>query len=135
MTPSPSMDDRLKQAFLIVAFATVSSIAVGYGVSPRWFAQTFLGVSEPGIDFSHILRAVMGLYLGLGMFWLTAAFKPQYRNIALVTLMIFCGGLVSGRLLSLLVDGMPSTLLLIYIGIELSVLPCAYWLLQRPDTH
>lgn len=130
MSISTALSTRLKQTLLILASCTVASIALGYGVSPRWFAQTFLGVSELDINFAHILRAVMGLYLGLATFWLVGACKQQYRNVALVILMIFSGGLVLGRILSFLVDGQPSVLLQFYAGIELAVLPCVYWLLR-----
>jgi hypothetical protein len=56
----------LKKGFLIVAFGMVSVIALLYGINPHWFAQTFLGVSDLSVDFAHILRAVMCLYLALG---------------------------------------------------------------------
>jgi hypothetical protein len=135
MNVSTSMDSKLKQALLILASLTVMTIALCYGVSPRWFAQTFLGVSELDINFAHILRAVMCLYLGLAMFWLVGAFNKQYRNVALVILMIFSGGLLLGRVLSFLVDGQPSTLLQFYAGIELAVLPFAYWLLRRREAE
>lgn len=54
----------------MLAFTTVSIIPLLYGISPLWFARTFLDVNEVSVDFAHILRAVMCLYLGLGLFWL-----------------------------------------------------------------
>lgn len=133
MSISTSLRETLTQLLLICAAATVAIIALCYGVNPRWFAQTFLGISELSLNVAHILRAVMGLYLGLSLFWLVCAFKKHYRAIALVVLMIFSGGLLVGRILSFLADGPPSNLLLFYAGIELAVLPVAYWLLQGPE--
>jgi Na+-driven multidrug efflux pump len=59
---------KIKKYFLIFAFVAVSIIALLYGVSPQWFARTFLDVPEIALDFAHILRAVMCLYLALGLF-------------------------------------------------------------------
>ena len=124
---------NIKKAYLILAFSSVSVIALLYGVAPEWFAQTFLGLPQLGRDFAHILRAMAGLYLVLGSFWLYAAFKPHLRNIAVVTTAIFAGGLAAGRVLSLALDGQPSPLLLFYLAIELALLPLAVWVIRRTE--
>jgi hypothetical protein len=71
---------KIKKCFLIIAFVAVSAIALLYGVSPHWFAQTFLNVPEIPLDFAHILRAVMCLYLALGLFWLFSAFNDKPKR-------------------------------------------------------
>jgi hypothetical protein len=124
---------RLKQAFLIFAFVAVSIIALLYGVSPDWFARTFLDVNDLDADLAHILRAVMGLYLALGLFWLYAAFDPRFRDAAILTTVIFCAGLVSGRLISLVVDGRPAPLLLLYVAMEFALVPIGLWVFKQPD--
>ena len=124
---------NIKKYFLILAFCSVAVIALLYGVAPRWFAATFLGVQKLELDFAHIFRAVMGLYLALGCFWLYAAFDARYRNPAILTTAIFAGGLVAGRLLSLVLDGRPSSLLVFYVVVELTLVPVAIWVFRRPD--
>lgn len=124
---------QIKKYFLIFAFVAVGAIALLYGVSPAWFAQTFLGVAPLDASLAHILRAVMGLYLALGLFWLYAAFHDGYRNVAVLTTVIFCAGLVSGRLVSLLVDGRPAPLLLLYVFMEFALVPLGLWLWSRRD--
>ena len=123
----------IKKYFLIFAFVAVSIIALLYGVSPNWFAQTFLNVPVIPLDFAHILRAVMGLYLGLGLFWLFSAFNNSYQNAAVLTTVIFAGGLVSGRLVSLLADGRPSPVLVVYIALELILVPIGVWVFRLPE--
>jgi len=123
----------MKKSFLILAFAIVSIIALLYGISPTWFAHTFLGVNELSVNFAHILRAVMCLYLGLGLFWLCAAFSDKHRNTAVLTTIIFAGGLVIGRIVSVIADGQPSPLLMIYGVLEITLIPVAYWIFTRPD--
>jgi hypothetical protein len=123
----------IKQYYLLFAFAAVTVIALLYGVSPRWFANTFLDVPEIPLDFAHILRAVMCLYLALGLFWLFSAFSDKYRNTAILTTIIFAGGLVLGRILSLFTDGQPSPILLLYIAMEFALVPIASWIFKLPD--
>lgn len=123
----------IKKIYLIFAFVAVSVIALLYGVSPQWFASAFLGVSDLDANVAHILRAVMGLYLALGLFWLYAAFHGAYRDAAILTTILFCAGLVSGRLISLLAEGRPAPLLLLYVFMEFALVPIGYWVWRRPD--
>lgn len=123
----------IKKYFLIFAFSAVAIIALLYGVSPQWFMQTFLDTSEYSLDIAHILRAVMGLYLSLGLFWLYAAFNDSYRNVAVLTTMLFSGGLVMGRMISLFADGQPSGILTLYVVMEFILVPVAYWVFKLPN--
>ena len=124
---------NLKRNFLIFAFVAVTPIALAYGVSPDWFASTFLGIEALDTNIAHILRAIMGLYLALGLFWLYAAFNKAYRNAALLTVVLFTGGLAIGRLISYFADGQPQPLLILYIGLELVLAPIAYWVFRLPE--
>lgn len=123
---------QIKKAFLILAFVTVTIIALLYGISPTWFAGTFLGVTDLSVNFSHILRALMCLYLALGCFWLFSAFSAKHRDTAILTIIVFAGGLVTGRLISFAVDGQPAPLLVFYAALEFAVVPIAYWIYSRP---
>jgi len=124
---------KIKKSFLIMAFVMLSIIGLLYGISPRWFAKTFLDIPEMSLDFAHMLRALMCLYLGLGVFWLYSAFCDKYRNTAVLTTIIFAGGLVTGRIISLIADGKPSPLLVIYTILELVLVPIAFWIFRLPD--
>jgi hypothetical protein len=124
---------KIKQAYLFVAFFVVVVIALLYGISPRWFARSFLGVADLNPNLAHILRAVMGLYIGFGLFWLFAASSSRHRNTAVLTTLVFAAGLASGRLVSLFADGLPSRILVIYTVAELALLPLAYWVYRLPE--
>ena len=123
----------LKKGFLILSAAMVSVIALLYGIVPQWFATTFLGVTDLSLDFAHILRAVMCLYLALGGFWLYCALSDSDKNTAILTTIVFAGGLVAGRLLSFAVDGFPSPLLIFYAALECAVIPMAWWVYRLPE--
>jgi hypothetical protein len=122
-----------KKYLLLISASTILVVGSLYGVSPQWFAKTFLGVSPLDVNFAHILRAMMCLYLGFALFWLVAAFSAKYRNAAVLTVMLFPAGLVIGRIVSVLVDGQPSFLLLAYLFAELIQAPVAYWVFRLPE--
>ena len=124
----------LKKSLLIISFLTICIIGLLYGIAPQWFFATLLvNAQDPSIDQSHILRAVMTLYIALGLFWLYCAFSDRYRDAGIIVLSVFCGGLVAGRLLSVFIDGIPSQVLILYILMELSLVPVCIWVLRREN--
>ena len=124
---------NMKRNFLVFAFVAVVPIALAYGVAPDWFASTFLGIETLDTNIAHILRAIMCLYLALGLFWLYSAFNQAYRNAALLTVVLFAGGLVIGRVISYFADGQPQPILILYIGLEFVLVPIAIWVLRLPE--
>lgn len=124
---------NIKKNFLIAAFVMIMGVALFSGVNPPWFARIFLGIAQLDINVTHILRAVMGLYLAMSCFWLYAAFHAQYQSVAVLTVAIFAGGVFLGRILSLALDGPPAPLLIFYIVVELALAPLAYWVFTRDD--
>jgi Domain of unknown function (DUF4345) len=98
---------KLKKIVLLLASSTIFLVAALYGVSPYRFASAVLGISEPYHNLAHILRAMMCMYFGFGFYWFFAAFSAKYRNPALLTVMLFPAGLVTGRIISLFADGKP----------------------------
>ena len=124
---------QAKKLFLLFAFLAVSIIALLYGLSPVWFAETFLGVESLDANLAHILRAVMGLYLAFGFFWCFSAFDDRLRGPAVLTTIVFSAGLVAGRLVSLAMEGKPSALLMFYMAIEFVLIPVALYVYRLPE--
>ncbi len=123
----------LKKAYLVLAFAMVSIIGLLYGISPAWFADRYLGVGDLNPNIAHILRAVMCLYLALGVFWLFSAFSNAHRSTAILTTIIFAGGLVIGRIISFFIDGQPTPLLVTYAVMEFALVPIGCWIYTRSE--
>ncbi len=124
---------KIKKLFLIIAFLAVSIIGFLYGIDPQWFVRKFLGLSQVDANIAHILRSIMCLYLALGLFWLYAAFSDTYRNAAVLTTIIFSGGLVTGRIISYFSEGQPAPILILYIFMEFALVPIAYWIFKLED--
>ena len=110
---------KLENAFLLAAAAGLTPIALSYGLLPHITLQYLFGIDADPVNVSHIFRAVMGLYLCLVIFWVTGAFKIKYQLHALYSLVVFMFGLALGRVISLIVDGLPHWLLVIYLILEL----------------
>ncbi|MFN3334122.1 MAG: DUF4345 family protein [Caldilinea sp.] len=76
------------------------------------------GVTVDSTNLTHILRAVMGLYFGMIVIWLWSAFSSSMAVPALVSCAVFMLGLAAGLGLSLVLDGMPHWLLVVYAVVE-----------------
>ena len=108
--------------FLLAASVGLVPIALGYGAAPPVSMPTLYQVDVDSVGAAHVLRAVMGLYLGMVVLWVTGAFNESMRLPALWSLIVFMLGLAAGRALSLLLDGIPSPLFLIYLLLEIGLL-------------
>jgi len=73
----------------------------------------------------------MGLYLAMTAFWVTGIYKPAYRRSATIANVLFMSGLAAGRIFSLIVDGVPSTLFLIGLALELILACWGMWNLKK----
>ena len=112
--------DKLQKALLLIVAIGLIPIALSYGLIPEKSISYLFDISVSEINLIHILRAVMGLYLALILFWFIGAFKIQLRQTAIYSLIVFMFGLAAGRILSLILDGVPNWLLLVYLALELS---------------
>ena len=104
--------------YLLFLAVLIVPIALSYGIDPAAVLPKFLNIEVEGTDQTQIFRALMCLYLGASMFWAIAAFKPEWRRVAVIWAVIFALSLAVGRVISLVVDGPPSRLLDLYLVVE-----------------
>ena len=107
------------RAFLTFCAVGLVPIALGYGAKPSTSLDALFGITVDTTNLTHIMRAVMGLYLGMVVLWIWGAFKTQMTEPALVSCTVFMLGLAAGRILSIVLDGMPHWLLVVYTGLEI----------------
>ena len=110
---------NIRQMFLLVVAIGLLPIALSYGLIPQKSLSYLFNITVSDPNSIHIFRAVMGLYLALIIFWVIGAFKVQVRQAALYSLIVFMLGLAAGRVLSLIIDGIPHWLLVVYLVLEL----------------
>ena len=121
----------MTRAFLIFCAAGLVPIALSYGAVPEASLDYLFGVAVESTNATHIFRAVMGLYLAMVATWLAGAFNPTLTVPALACCAVFMLGLAAGRVLSLILDGVPHWLLLVYLVLELVLGVIAVHLLRQ----
>ena len=109
----------ITRAFLIFCSVGLVPIALGYGAKPSLTLDALFGIKVDTTNLTHIMRAVMGLYLGMVAFWLYGAFNRPMAGPALAACAVFMLGLAAGRILSFVLDGQPHWLLVVYAVLEI----------------
>lgn len=109
----------LARNFLLICAIGLVPIALGYGMAPSLTMEKLFNISVEGTNLTHIFRAVMGLYLGMVVFWVLGAFRRTLTRPALIACAVFMLGLAFGRILSFLLDGQPHWLLVGYALLEI----------------
>jgi hypothetical protein len=121
----------MMKLFLLVAGVFLIPVALSYGVDPATTLPMSMNVTVEGTDQTHIFRALACLYLGMVAFCIIAAFTPAWRHVAVIWAVFFAFSLAIGRIISLIVDGVPSPMLLFYLAVELVVGTWGLLLLNR----
>ena len=107
------------RAFLLLCAVGLVPIALCYGAMPSVTLDALFSITVDTTNLTHIMRAVMGLYLGMVVFWLWGAFNSALTGPALAGCAVFMLGLAAGRALSFVVDGLPHWLLVVYAVLEI----------------
>jgi hypothetical protein len=110
----------MMKLFLLFVAAILVPPALSYGIDPAAVLPKTMTIAVGGTDQIEMLRAIMGLYLGMTVFCAIAAFTPAWRHVAVIWAVFFLYSIAAGRILSLVVDGVPSPILLFYMAVELA---------------
>jgi hypothetical protein len=106
--------------YLIFSAAGLFGVALSYGIAPAAVLPKVLDLNVEGTDLTHILRAIMGLYLGMIALWIVGACRPGFTRASVIAEIFFMLGLACGRVLSIIIDGVPSILLVAYAIVEVA---------------
>jgi len=103
----------LKNLHLIISSLIVIPVAFGYGIMPEKVLPVFLDFKVETTDLFAVFRTIMGLYLAFSVLWILGILKSNYWYAATLSNMLFMLGLASGRIISLVIDGMGSKIFFI----------------------
>ncbi len=117
--------------YLGVVASGLALIALSYGLAPATFLPLFVDIPVTTIDSKHVLRGIMGLYLGMASFWGIGIYSPQFSKAAVISVVCFMLGLALGRVVSMIADGVPSPLLIVYLGLEVVMAALGILVLRR----
>lgn len=99
----------MKNIHLIISVFVVIPVALIYGFQP----DLLFDIHSKTTDENNLLKAIMGLYLSFSMLWILGIVKPIFWKSATISNMLFMFGLAFGRTLSIIFDGIPSTLFIL----------------------
>ncbi len=97
-----------KNSHLLLSAIVVILAGLVYGGYPAYFMPLIFGFEANALDLKNILRAVMGIYIGIGIFWLIGVKKPDFWKAATLSNVLFMGGIAFGRIVSTLFDGVST---------------------------
>lgn len=104
------MSDKINWIFknlhLIISLLIVIPTAIIYG-SPSILPE-HLDIQVNTNDLSNMLRAIMCLYLGISLIWIFGIWKSEYWKKATQLNILFMLSLAIGRVLSMMLDGLPT---------------------------
>ena len=72
----------------------------------------------------------MGLYVAFNIFWIIGALNSSLRLCALCSLFIFYAGAGAGRVLSIILDGAPDVIFILYLILEIFGSVISFWLIR-----
>ncbi|MEM6514608.1 MAG: DUF4345 domain-containing protein [Bacteroidota bacterium] len=98
-------EDFVNKIHLLISVVVVVPAGLIYGFRP----ELLLNISVQTLDEHSFHKAVMTLYFGFAGLWILGILKHTYLRAALISNVIFMLGLASGRILSMIFDGMPSS--------------------------
>ena len=91
---------------LLISTSIVVPAAIIYGFQPALLFDVKLNTT----DEQNIFKAIMGLYLAFASVWIIGVFDEKYWKTATICNIFFMFGLAFGRIISMIVDGVPSPL-------------------------
>jgi hypothetical protein len=121
---------KIKNLHLFLTSITVIGVGLSYGISPNKILPVFFNFKVVSTDLNNVFRAIIGLYLGLAIYWIVAIFKVEHWRNATLIIVIFLGSLAIGRIFSILLDGIPSFPFLIGTILEILFMFWGIWNLR-----
>jgi hypothetical protein len=94
-----------KNLHLLLSGIIIILAGLVYGGYPAVLMPMILDFEVEALELKNMLRAIMGIYLGIGVFWLIGAFRIKFWYGATFINVLFMGGISLGRIISTLFDG------------------------------
>ena len=110
----------IARGYLALCALTFLGLAIALLIWPAEILKNVDLTFETPTAFADIRADYGGCILGVGLFLCWCTWKKELVRVGLLCTGLTLLGYASGRILSLLVDGMPKRIIFILIGVELS---------------
>ncbi|MDQ5852195.1 MAG: DUF4345 domain-containing protein [Chloroflexota bacterium] len=101
---------------LLSAAVGIGAIGIGYVLAPQWVYGLY-GIGIDSVNEANMVRAAYGgLFVSSALLFALGATNEELTRSALIYLLVFMLGLAGGRMISVLVDGVPSGLIILVQG-------------------
>ena len=110
-----------RRIFLFILSISFILITIAHIVYPQKAFLFFFGVEADYHCNPLIDRALRGVYLGFGLFWMIGVYVEKVRRAALFSLVVFMFGLAAGRVWNVAFDGITDRCLFVYLLIEIMI--------------
>lgn len=126
-----------RKFYLWISAIGLIPIALSYGAVPGQSLNWLFDITVDSTNHAHIFRAITGLYFAMIAIWILGATREEYERAAIVSEIVFMGGLAAGRVVSILIDGWPHFLLTGYGIVEAVMAVIGIMLLRQgqPAAH
>ena len=121
----------MKNLNLILSVSILIPVALAYGLLPKTTMPLFFDIRLETTDTLNICRTIMMLYLGIAALLLRGIFQEKEWRNATILNAVFMGSLSIGRLLSFIMDGKPSFMLIFGFFGELALSLFALYQLKK----
>lgn len=121
----------IAKVHLVISIVIVVPVSFVYGFD----IDSQLDISPDTVDEHNFFKAVMGMYLGFAILWILGVFKKPYLKSALISNVIFMLALGFGRLISFVIDGLPSDAYIVGTFGELLLGFYGVWVLTNKNTN
>lgn len=121
----------MKNLHLIISAIVLLPVALAYGIMPAKVIPIFFDFNVLSTDLHNIFRAIMCLYIAVGIVLFTGIVKPKYWLTATIINIVLMAGLAAGRILSLIIDGVPSFAFIIGLAGEIILAAFSFYNLKK----
>lgn len=131
---SGRMSGGLGTITLVGAGAMMLVVGALHLVAPQMMMEA-PAIELTSTNHRHVIRAAYGgAYLGIAALFLIGLVRPDLRTASLLAVGVLFTGFATGRIVSLVADGLPVALYLAVLAFELTFAVLAALALRRPAT-
>ena len=112
-------DLKKKNLHLFISICIIVPVAIVYGLMPNGVTGEIYKSYLWTPDLANVFRAIMGLYIAMSVFWIIGIIRSRFWIAATLSNILFMMGLALGRIASIVLDGIPSTIFLIGLIVEI----------------